>query len=193
MKHIVLASGSGARKEILEKAGIKFRVVASNYVEDMTIALEPRKLAEFLSAGKANDVANRVQDSLVIGADSFAVFEGKLLGKPHTKNKAIEMLRSLSGKKHQFITGFTIIDSDSGISRSYSVVSKVVFKKLSDLDIQNYVASENVLNKAGAYALQGQGMNLIERIEGDLNNVKGLPLKHVLDMLGEFGYDPSTK
>jgi septum formation protein len=188
MKDIVLASGSSSRIEILEKAGIKFRVVASNYDEDMKLALAPRKLAEFLSAGKASEVATRVHNSLVIGADSFAVFEGKLLGKPHTKTKAIKMLRALSGNKHQFITGFTIMDSDSEVRRSDSVVSWVVFKKLSDLDIKNYVESEDVLNKAGAYALQGQGMKLIERIEGDQDNVKGLPLHDVLDMLREFGY-----
>lgn len=192
MKQIVLASQSGSRKDILSKANVKFVVMASDYEEDMNLNLKPRKLAEYLSAGKAKNVAAKVKHSIVIGADSFAVFKGKLLGKPHTKTNAIAMLKMLSGQCHQFISGFTIIDTDTGTIISNSVVSSVYFKKLSNTVIEEYVNNENVLDKAGAYVIQGKGSELIDRIEGSHENVEGLPIQNILKVLCQFGYIPNS-
>ncbi len=130
MKRLILASSSPSRKSILEQAGVDFEADPSSYDEDMTIDLAPAELAKLLSMGKAKDVVARHKNAVVLGADSFGVFEGNLLGKPHTLVKARQMLQILSGNWHEFITGFTIIDSDSGKTFSDSVTTKLLFKQL---------------------------------------------------------------
>src|SRR3989338_903833 len=111
MKKVILASVSPWRKKILTEAGVRFTVEESGYEEDMSIPLAPRALARRLALCKAEAVAKRHKDAVVIGADTFAVFRGKLLGKPHTEKRATEMLTMLSGKTHTLLTGFAIIDS----------------------------------------------------------------------------------
>ncbi|KKS63969.1 MAG: Maf protein [Parcubacteria group bacterium GW2011_GWB1_42_6] len=189
MKQLVLASGSTARKEILERTGIPFIVDVSNYEENMAINLEPAELAKYLSKGKALDVASRHKNAVVLAADSFAVFNGELLGKPRTTEKAREMLTTLSGQCHSFITGFTIIDPDTGKEHSDTDETKVYFRKLTTEDIDGYLAKENALNNAGAYIIQNLGAVLVERIDGDYSNVMGLPLPKVAKALKEFGVD----
>jgi septum formation protein len=110
MKKLILASQSPARREILQTTGYPFVVEVSDYEEDMTLKLEPNDLAIHLSKGKAKDVASRHKDAVILAADSFAVFGNELLGKPHTQERAKEMLAMLSGPCHSFVTGFTIID-----------------------------------------------------------------------------------
>lgn len=189
MKQLVLASRSPARKEILQRTGIAFTVDVSNYKEDMTLSMPPQELAKYLSKGKALDVAARHKNAVVLGADSFAELNGQLMGKPHTNEKAKQMLRGLSGQAHSFITGFTIIDSDSKKEVSGVSVTKVYFKKLTAKDIDNYLAREDVLNNAGAYIIQELGSVLVEKIDGSYTNVMGLPLARVADALKEFGID----
>ena len=152
----------------------------------MTINLEPAELAKHLSKGKAKDVAADYTNAVILAADSFAVFKGQLLGKPHTIEKAREMLETLSGQCHSFITGFTIVDTDTGREHSDADETKVYFRKLTDQDIDGYLAKENVLNNAGAYIIQSLGAVLVERIEGDYSNVMGLPLPKVTQALKEF-------
>ena len=187
MKQLVLASGLPARKEILEKTGYPFIVDVSDYGEDMGLKMSPEELAKHLSLGKAQDVATRHKDSVVLAADSFALFNGELLGKPQTIENARKMLATLSGQCHSFITGFTILDADT--SRRYSdvVETKVYFRKLAPEDIDNYLKKENVLNNAGAYIIQKLGATLVEKIDGDYSNVMGLPLPAVTVALKNFG------
>ncbi len=187
MKQLILASSSPARNDLLTKTKFPFKVVPSNYEEDMTLKLKPEALAIYLSQGKARDVAVGRKNAVILGADSFAVYKNELLGKPHTLARAKEMLTMLSGQCHSFITGFTIIDADSAKEYSASAVTKVYFRKLSSQEIENYLAKENVLKNAGAYRLQDLGATLVEKIEGDYSNVLGLPMPKVTQALKNFG------
>lgn len=186
-KKIILASASPRRKELLEKTGLKFRVVKSRYKEGVNRRLSPRQVAVSLSLGKAKAVAKKYKDTIIIAADTFIVFKGKILGKPKTAAKAKEMLRKMSGKLHSVITGFTILDTQKNKVVSQSVETKVYFKKLKPAEIDFYVKSKEPLDKAGAYAIQGLGPMLIEKIEGDYFNVVGLPIASLLEDLKKFG------
>lgn len=187
MKKIILASASPRRMEILGKTGLKFKVDASGYEEKMKTCMRPQALARFLSKEKAKSVAAGYNSALVIAADTFIVLKGKLLGKPCTEEEAMRMLTALNGKAHTVITGFTIIDADSGKMISRSAKTKVWFKKLAPEEIESYVKSGEPLDKAGGYAIQGLGAVLVKKIEGDFFNVMGLPLSMLVASLKEFG------
>ncbi|MFA5187921.1 MAG: Maf family protein [Patescibacteria group bacterium] len=187
MKKIILASGSPRRRELLKQIGVKFKVVPSNYEEDMSLKMSPKKLAEFLSLNKALDVVKRIKgNGIVIAADTFIVYKNHRLGKPHTKAQAFKMLNKLNGKTHSVITGFTIVDLKNKKKVTKSVVTKIYFRKLSSQQIYNYINTGEPLDKAGAYAIQGKGASLIKKIEGDYFNVVGLPLGAVLDEFKKF-------
>jgi septum formation protein len=189
MRRIVLASGSPARRELLERLNIDFEVVPSNYEEDHGLDLEPRELVKALSLEKAREVANRVDNSLVIGADLMIFLDKTLLGKPHTKERAREMLRMLSGKCHLILTGISVIDSDTDREVSRCVETRVYFRELSDDDIENYVNLEEPLNCAGAYKIQSLGHILVSKVEGDFSAIIGLPLLELIKILKEFNYE----
>jgi len=186
MKKIVLASTSKTREKLLSETGLFFECVPSNYEEDMTLDLPPSQLAKYLSSGKAEAVAEIYKDSIIIGADTFVVFEDKIIGKPHTNEKARETLQMLSGKEHLIITGFTIIDSKNNKIISKSVETKVFFKNLTDNEIEEYIKTGEPLDKAGSYAILELGANLIDKIEGSKSNVSGLPIEELLESLKEF-------
>jgi septum formation protein len=189
MKKIILASASPRRREILKKAGLKFRVDAGDYKEDLSLKLAPHDLARFLSSEKAKGVAVRHKDAVIIAADTFIQFKKNILGKPHTKAEAKRMLSMLSNKTHSVITGFTVIDTATGKKISSSVETKVTFKKLTAKEISSYVETGEPLDKAGAYAIQGLGALLVKKIDGDYLNVIGLPLSALSDILKKFGID----
>ena len=186
-RKIILASASPRRKEILGKTGLKFSVDAGDYEEDMDLALKPRQLARFLSSEKAKAVAVKYPSALVIAADTFIVFQGSLLGKPHTREEARRMLTLLNGRQHSVLTGFTVIDTRTGKKLSRSVETKVFFKKMTVQEIESYVKTGEPLDKAGAYAIQGFGAVLVKKIEGDYFNVMGLPLRSLTGVLRKFG------
>lgn len=187
MKKIILASASPGRKLILKRLKIKFKTVPSNYREDMRSGLKPRELAEFLSFKKAEAVAEKRKNSVVIAADTFIVLGGKLLGKPVTRTGAKKMLRKISGRSHLVVTGFTVMDSDSGQSVSKSAATKVHVKKLTPEEINAYVKSGEPMNKAGGYAIQELGSAIIEKINGDPSNIIGLPVCELVEILKKFG------
>jgi septum formation protein len=187
MRKIILASASPRRKEILRMTGLKFSVSASDYEEDLNLELRPRELARFLSRKKAEYVANKYKNAIIIAADTFIVLKNRVLGKPRNAKEAGQMLRILSGKAHSVITGFTIMDTGSGKTSSRSVKTEVYFKKLSSQNISAYVKSKEPLDKAGAYAIQGLGAVFVEKIEGDFFNVVGLPLCALSECLKKFG------
>lgn len=191
MKQLVLASGSTGRREVMRELAIPFVVDVSNYEEDMSLNISPQDLAIYLSKGKAREVAGRHQNAVILAADSFAVFNGELLGKPHTNERAKEMLTMLSGKEHRFITGFTVIDADTHEEYSEAVETRLFFENLTKQDIEDYLLDEDVLAKAGAYNIQGKGRRLFEKIEGDITNVIGLPLENVRSALKRFGVSES--
>ena len=187
MKEIILASASPRRKELLEKIDLKFKVEPSDYDEHIDADLEPHKMAQSLSLGKARAVARNHNNALVIAADTFIIFEGNLFGKPHTEAEAKEMLELINGGAHSVITGFTIIDSETSKTLTASVETKVYLKKLTTDEIDAYVKSGEPLDKAGAYAIQGLGAVFVDKIEGDYSNVVGLPLSALAESLKEFG------
>ncbi|MGD0883861.1 MAG: Maf family protein [Thermodesulfovibrionales bacterium] len=183
MKRIILASASPRRKELLALTGLKFTLDTSGYEEEMNSALDPRKLAKFLSLEKAKAVAGKYTNAVIIAADTFIVFKGKILGKPHTEKMARRMLSLLNGKIHSVITGFTILDTGDNRRLSKSVVTKVYLKRLTRKEIDAYVKSREPLDKAGGYAIQGLGSVIVKKIEGDYFNVIGLPLSALMDSL----------
>ena len=186
-RKIILASASPRRREILDKTGLKFSVDAGEYEEDMELGLKPHQLARFLSAEKAKTIAAKYPNALVIAADTFIVFKGKLLGKPHTKEEARRMLSLLNGRSHSVITGFTILDTKTKKKLSRSVETKVYFNKMTEQEIESYVGTGEPLDKAGAYAIQGIGAVIVKKIEGDFFNVVGLPLNSLIEALKKFG------
>ncbi len=186
-KTIVLASASPRRKEILSGAGIRFRVVPSDYEEILDHAVKPSVLAKHLSLQKAEAVAHRYKNALIIAADTFIVFRGKLLGKPHTQAEARRMLAMLNGKSHSVITGYTVLDTKTKKKISRSVQSKVWLRKMTPQEIRAYAQTGEPLDKAGAYAIQGRGAAIVKKIEGDYLNVVGLPLLDLMTSLRKFG------
>jgi septum formation protein len=186
-KKILLASASPRRKEILQLSGLKFFVDPAEYEEDMDLDLKPHQLARFLSSEKARSAAQKHSNALVIAADTFIVFREHLLGKPHTPREAVRMLRLLNGRKHSVITGFTVLDSETGKKLSRSVETGVYFRKITEQEIRSYVRTGEPLDKAGAYAIQGLGAVLVKKIEGDFFNVVGLPLSSLMEVLKKFG------
>jgi septum formation protein len=187
MKTIILASASPRRRELLKLTGLEFKVDESDYEEDMDLNLIPQKLAQLLSKKKAESVASKYKNAIIIGADTFIVLKGKILGKPHTADEARRMLRLLNGKTHSVITGFTIIETENGKIFSRSTETKVFFRKLTTKEIESYIKTKEPLDKAGAYAIQGLGAVLVKKIEGDFFNVMGLPLNALVQGLKEFG------
>ena len=187
MKTIILASGSSRRKVLLEQIGLKFKVEPSNYEEDIKSGIEPHKIAQRISLEKAEIVASKHKNAIVIAADTFIVFGGQIMGKPGTENEALKMLETLNGKSHSVITGFSIMDTAKNKTLSKSIETKVYVRKLTSAEINTYVKSKEPLDKAGAYAIQGLGSVIVERIEGDYFNVMGLPLSALTEALKEFG------
>lgn len=155
--------------------------------------MKPRDLARFLSFKKAEAIATMHKNAVIIAADTFIVFQDRLLGKPHTEKEAKKMLAMLNGRTHSVITGFTVLDSDSAKKVSRSVETKVYFKKLTIKEINAYVRTGEPLDKAGAYAIQGLGSAFIKKIEGDFLNVVGLPLSALCRTLKKFGIHISVK
>lgn len=191
-KKIILASGSSRRKELLQKAGFVFEIAVSDFEEDMSLPISPEELAMHLSRGKAEAVAKNFSDALILAADTFIAHEGKIIGKPHTPERAAEMLRALSGKSHSVITGFTVHDTAAKKTVSRSVETKVFFRELTEECIRKYIATGEPLDKAGAYAIQGGASVFVERIEGDYSNVVGLPVDDVTRVMREdFGVEHS--
>ncbi len=187
MKTIVLASASLRRKALLKQTGLKFKVDIGVQEDVLTTGTEPHQLARHISLRKALSVAGNYQDAIIIAADTFGIIDGQILGKPHSENEARAMLQTISGRCHAVITGFTIMDTDTTKTLSSSVETMVFIKHLTQMEIETYVKSGEPLDKAGAYAIQGLGAVIVERIEGDYSNVMGLPLCALTTALKEFG------
>lgn len=192
MKRIILASTSPRRREILTNVGIPYEIITSDYEEDMTQDLTPIKLAEVLAAGKAESVAKDITDGIVIGADTFVVWDGHKIGKPKSEDEARSMLRSLSGTEHAVITGLCMIDTSNGNRHLSTTEIKIKFREITDEEIEWYIKTGEPMDKAGAYALQGKASIFIERIEGDYWALVGLPICTVSQVLKEWGADFMT-
>ncbi len=176
MKTIILASDSPRRKEILRGLGVNFRTIGSNIKEKTDKSSSPIEVVKHFAYMKAKYVSDRLEGYyIIIGADTI-VEHKKILGKPKDKQDAYNMLRLLSGKIHNVITGFAIIDCSTGQQFIDYESTKVHFKNLSNKEIQDYIATGEYIGKAGAYAIQGKASLFIKKIEGDYFNVVGLPV-----------------
>jgi len=187
MKKIILASTSPRRKDLLRQVlGKNFKIVSSSYEEDNTLKFSPKKLALIHSHGKAEAVARKLSEGVVIGSDTFVWYEG-FLGKPHNIANATKMLRRISGKVVKVYSGVTVIDAKSGKEFSEVEITRVKMKKLSNKEISNYIKADNPLDVAGAFRIQGLGVLLIEKINGCYTNVVGLPLPLLQKLLNKLG------
>jgi len=184
---IVLASGSPRRKELLEMLGIKdMKIIPAAGEETAPQGLGPEELVKLLSAEKAREVAQLcAEDEIVIAADTIVWVNDRVFGKPHSREDAVRMLRTLSGNTHQVYTGVTVIRGETELSRSE--MSKVHFRELEAEEIEAYVDSGEPMDKAGAYGAQGKAALFVRGIEGDFFNVMGLPLCTLGEMLKELG------
>ena len=188
MDRIILASGSPRRKELLNQIGIEYEVILSN-VDEETEEIHPDLIVMDLSRQKALEVASKVKDgSVVLGADTVVAVDGKILGKPASKYDAFDMLKSLSGREHCVYTGVTLIkkytEKDEIIT--FAEKTEVYVKEMSDDEIRMYIESGESMDKAGAYGIQGRFAAFVEKINGDYNNIVGLPVSKVYDRLKEL-------
>ena len=187
MKKMILASASPRRREILEQIGVKFVIAKSDFHEpEFSVDLLPEEYVKECARGKAENVADRFDDVLIIGADTIVVCENRLLGKPDSMADAFEYIKLLSGTRHDVYTGICIMDvCDGRVLTDYEKTS-VTFRSLTDREISLYLSIIKPLDKAGAYAIQGPGAVIVESINGCYYNVVGLPVVRIEKMLSDF-------
>lgn len=181
--NIILASASPRRKQLLEQIGLVFDIIPSDIEEDNFICCDPIKNIQLIALSKAQNVAMKVKNGLIIGADTQVIIDSKVLGKPIDKTDAINMLSLLNGKTHKVITGVAIIDINTGIKETWAETTMVTFRKLTLDEILYYIESGEYEGKAGAYGIQGRAAAFVERIEGCYFNVVGLPISRLMERL----------
>ncbi len=184
MPHLILASASPRRAELLRNAGIPFEVDPANVEEAPEPGEPPLEYAKRLARDKARVVLARRPGAVVLGADTVVVVDNHLLEKPADAEDAARMLRLLSGKTHQVLTGVCVASSE--LERTDAEVTEVAFVAMTEQEIADYVASGEPMDKAGAYGIQGMASRWVERIKGCYFNVVGLPVSRVYRMLREY-------
>ena len=189
MPHIVLASGSPRRHELLRKIGITdFDVVVPDADETYPAGLSPRQTVAHIARSKAEAArALTKPDDIVITADTMVFLGAERLGKPRDEADALRMLRELAGNRHTVCTGVTVRQGDK--LSCFTVSTDVYFRPATDRELRAYIDSGEPMDKAGAYGVQGLGALLVERIDGDFYNVMGLPVLPLAETLREFGID----
>ncbi|HXO84105.1 MAG TPA: nucleoside triphosphate pyrophosphatase [Gemmatimonadales bacterium] len=185
MLPIVLASGSPRRKQLLEMLRIPFRVIPPDVDEHVLPGEKPHDYVTRLSRAKAQAVVPRAPGEVVLAADTTVVLGGRIFEKPTSPANAVEMLEQLQGRTHEVLTAVAV--AEDGRLEQVLDVSRVTFRPNTRHTLEEYVATGEPLDKAGAYAIQGLGAPLIERVEGDFFGVMGLPLRLALDLLAKFG------
>jgi len=180
---VLLASGSPRRRQLLSEILSSFEVSPSDATEIHDDTLPPRQLCEINARRKALAVASKHGEKLVLGADTLVFLDGRPLGKPVDLDAAREMLSMLSGRTHEVVTGICLAQLEARKIQCFAVASHVRFRSLKPEDIETYLALVDVLDKAGAYAIQEHGHLIIERFEGSLTNIIGLPVDEVREAL----------
>lgn len=184
----VLASASPARRQLLVAAGIQPYVCPSNFDEDQVQLTDPAALVLALAQGKAEAVAPQFAASLVLGCDSVLALNGIIYGKPESPQAAIARWQQMRGQVGELFTGHVVIDTAHQRQVSHCAVTRVFFANLSDAQIAAYVASEEPLRCAGAFAIDGKGACFVEKIEGCHTNVIGLSMPVLRQLLDQLGY-----
>jgi septum formation protein len=180
---IILASASPRRTELMALAGIQFTVVPADICEEALPGEAPADHVMRLSREKAAAVAATNAGRFFIGADTIVALDGAILGKPVDTADAMRMLSGLSGRDHEVITGFTVLDKETGVQVSRSVCTEVTFKTLKENEIAAYIATGCPMDKAGAYAIQGGAVHFVRSINGSYTNVIGLPMTELYEAL----------
>ncbi|HOK29427.1 MAG TPA: Maf family protein [bacterium] len=184
---LILASSSPRRIELLSKLGAEFEVIPSNIIEPSPSPEEdPVSFAKNLSFLKAYNVYQLIEEGVILGVDTIVEINNLILGKPKDREEARYMLRLLSGNTHRVISGFTIIDKKREKWVSDVAITAVKFRRLKYDDIENYLDTEDYIDKAGAYAIQGFGSTLVEYIRGCYYNVVGFPIERIMGALKLF-------
>ena len=181
---LILASKSPRRVEILESLGFSFECCPTKIDENYPKQLKASKVAGYLADKKANASINEHPNDVVIASDTVVVLKHKIYGKPKNRDDAKKMLKELSGKKHVVYTGVSIKSKNKNVS--FTQKTYVYFSKISQSEIDDYIASRECDDKAGAYAIQGKGCRFIKKIKGDYYTVMGLPAAKVYDELKEI-------
>lgn len=184
MKHqFILASSSPRRYELLKQVGLDFEVIPSKIEEDFVQGETPREHVVRLSEAKALEVGGRFPDHWVIGADTVVYVNGIILGKPKSREEALDMLRQLSGKEHKVLTGISVRHLKKEKGECEVVETAVRVRPLSPVEMEWYIGTGEPFDKAGGYGIQGIGSFMIESIHGSYTNVVGLPVCELLQML----------
>ena len=184
---LILASGSPRRRELLANAGFAFDVVVSNAAESAPQDQSPEQIAKHNALVKAAAIETSDDDTLVIGADTVVALGDRVYGKPADEQEAFGTLSALSGKTHQVITGVALVCADAFFTFAES--TDVTFKELDDATIGAYIATGDPFDKAGAYGIQSKGGHLVDHIEGDYDNVVGLPMERLAELLEKLGIE----
>ncbi len=184
---LILASKSPRRRYLLNQAGLSFSVIPSSIDESSVPLSSPETYVRVLAEAKANDVSKKYPESWVIGADTIVLIDSTILGKPGSRAEARTMLKRLSGNTHQVLTGYCICCRAKERSFSETIKTKVLFKNLTDEEIEWYIHTKEPFDKAGAYAIQGLGTFLVKSINGSYTNVVGLPVCEVIEFLIKEG------
>jgi len=182
-RKLILASRSPRRKEILEKEGVEFEIKFPSDIVEETSNSDPIEHVLILSRKKAESVSDPTDEGIVLGADTVVVLEGEILGKPQNSKEAFGMLKKLSGRMHRVYTGITLRNKYNGKTVSDYDCTEVRFNQLEDQKIAAYIDTGEPMDKAGAYGIQGMGSFLVESINGNLDNVIGLPTGKLKEML----------
>ena len=188
---LVLASASPRRRELLSRAGVSFRVQPADVPEELAPGETPAAFARRLAREKALAVASRLGASpsrWVLGADTIVVMGDDVLGKPRDPGHAEELLGRLLGREHRVLTGVAVVARELGRVHDTLVESQVWMREAGADEVRAYVATGEPLDKAGAYALQGEGRRFVERVSGSETNVLGLPLDETLALLRAAGW-----
>jgi septum formation protein len=185
---LVLASASPRRRQLLAEAGYKFTIVIPDIEESAFVGerISPREYAKRLALAKAKSVAEKLPGSLVIGADTVVDFEGEIIGKPADAKEAEQITRKLFSAPHKVITAVAIVCLNNGIEIVESDSTVVYPRQMSDEQVAEHIKSGSWRDKAGAYAIQEGGDEFVERIEGSLTNVMGLPMELLGRLLGRI-------
>ena len=188
MEKIILASGSPRRKELLRQIGVTFEIIKAEGEEIITSSV-PTEVVKELSMQKAREVAEKCDGTVIIGADTVVAAGGQILGKPKSREDAVRMLWMLQGRAHEVITGVTVILKDSGKILNFAEVTKVHVFPMTGAQIEKYADSGEPMDKAGAYGIQGLFAAYVSGIEGDYNNVVGLPIGRLYQEVLSAGVD----
>ncbi|MFA6521366.1 MAG: Maf family protein [Candidatus Gracilibacteria bacterium] len=172
---VILASKSPWRKRLLKKYGISAKVHVSNF-DEIFKAKTPKDIVLHNAVGKAEFVAKHYKKGIIIGVDTIGVHKGKILTKPKDKDDARRMLGRLSGQTHEVISGVCVIDLATGKKYIFADTTKVIFNKIEKSELEKYLASNQWVGKAGAYAVQARAKKFVKKIDGDITNVVGIPM-----------------